>query len=279
MYFTTNTERPNGLAPFTRRHHDRRRRRDASDLSDREWNMIAPFIPSQPRRGRRRKTSLLDVLDALFYLLQSGCQWALLPRDFPPKSTVHHYFKRFCRDGMWRCILNAICCRTRQLEGHEDQTIIDNQSVKFGSDARRDIGYDAGKKNKSRQRHILLDKLSMRFKVDFHSAGIPDRNGAVLVFDKLANRFSFIEKICGEGGYQGPKIEQASPRPIEIVKRNQAGFQVLPKRWIVERTVAWLGINRRLAKDFERFSATNLAFIRTAMIKIMTISLARYPLS
>ena len=119
----------------------------------------------------------------------------------------------------------------------------------------------------------------MLLKAEVHSAGIQDRDGAALVFDRLANRFPFIEKICGDGGYQGTTVEEASPRPMEIIKRNQAGFQVLPKRWIVERTLAWLGINRRMAKDFERFSATSLAFIQTAMIKLMTRRLARYPLS
>ncbi|WP_157814433.1 transposase, partial [Rhizobium sullae] len=119
----------------------------------------------------------------------------------------------------------------------------------------------------------------MLLKAEVHSAGIQDRDGAALVFDRLVNRFPFIEKICGDGGYQGPTVEEASPRSMEIVKRNQAGFQVLPKRWIVERTLAWLGINRRMAKDFERFSGTSLAFIQTAMIKLMTRRLARYPLS
>lgn len=268
--------------PFTRRHHDRSRMRYASDLTDREWSMIAPFMPSQPSRGRRRRTSLRAVIDAIFYLLQSGCQWALLPHDFPPKSTVHHYFKRFCRDGTWRRIHDALYCRTRRLEGREEQpsfAIIDSQSVKIGPDARRDVGYDAGKKVKGRKRHILVDTLGMLLKAEVHSAGIQDRDGAALVFNKIANRFPFIETICGDGGYQGQRVEEASPRPMEIVKRNQTGFQVLPKRWIVERTLAWLGINRRLAKDFERFSATSLAFIQTAMIKLMTRRLARYPLS
>lgn len=119
----------------------------------------------------------------------------------------------------------------------------------------------------------------MLLKAEVHSAGIQDRDGAALVFDKLANHFAFVEKICGDGGYRGRKVEDASPRPTEIVKRNQVGFQALPKRWIVERTLAWIGINRRLRKDFERFSSTSLAFIQTAMIKLMIRRLARYPLS
>jgi transposase len=276
--------------PFTRRHHDRSRMRYASDLTDREWSLIAPFMPRQPRLGRRRKTSLRAVKDAIFYLLQSGCQWALLPHDFPPKSKVYHYFKRFCRNGTWRLIHDALYCRTRQLEGREEQpsfAIIDSQSVKTGPDAPFDTGYDAGKtatncvcaEIKGRKRHVLVNTLGMLLKAEVHSAGIEDRDGTALVFDKLVNRFPFIEKICGDGGYQGPTVEETSPRPMEIVERNQAGFQVLPKRWIVERTLAWIGINRRMAKDFERFSATSLAFIQTALIKIMTRRLARYPLS
>ena len=97
-----------------------------------------------------------------------------------------------------------------------------------------------------------------------------------MVFDRLARHFPFIEKVCGDGAYQGPTVQNASPRPIEIVKRNQRGFEVLPKRWIVERTFAWLGINRRLSKDFERRASTSLAFIQTAMIKLMTRRLARF---
>ena len=119
----------------------------------------------------------------------------------------------------------------------------------------------------------------MLLKAEVHSAGIQDRDGAALIFYRLANHFTFIEKICGDGGYQGSKVEEASPRPMAIVKRNEARFQVLSKRWIVERTLAWLGTNRRMVRDFERFLATSLAYIQTAMIKLMTRRLARYPLS
>ncbi|MBL4768958.1 MAG: transposase [Rhodobacteraceae bacterium] len=111
---------------------------------------------------------------------------------------------------------------------------------------------------------------------EVHSAGIQDRDGAALVFDKLTARFPFIETICGDGGYQGPRVRKSSPRPVEVIKRNQAGFHILPKRLVVERTFAWLGINRRLTKDFERFAKTSLAFIKTAMIKLMSRRLTRY---
>jgi transposase len=116
----------------------------------------------------------------------------------------------------------------------------------------------------------------MILRAEVHSAGIQDRDGAALVFERLAMRFPFIEKICGDGGYQGPTVKNASPKPIEIVKRSQKTFQILPKRWIVERTFAWLGINRRMSKDVERYAKTSLAFIQTAMIKLMARRLARY---
>ena len=125
--------------------------------------------------------------------------------------------------------------------------------------------------------------MGLILKAEVHSAGIQDRDGAALVFERLIARFPFVEAICGDGAYQGPVVETASPRPMQIVKRNQSGFAVLPKRWIVERSrrdgakrAAWLGINRRLSKDFERFAATSLAFIQTAMIKLMMRRLARY---
>lgn len=265
--------------PFTRADHDRSGLRYASDTTDEEWRLIAPFMPAQPARGRRRTTDLRSVVDALFYLLQSGCQWGLLPRDFPPKSTVHYYFKRFCSDGTWARAHDALYRQTRDLEGREESpsyAIIDSQSAKTGPDARDQVGFDAGKKIKGRKRHILVDTLGLILKAEVHSAGLQDRDGAALVFDKLTNRFPFIETICGDGGYQGPTVQDASPRPVEIIKRNQAGFHVLPKRWVVERTFAWLGINRRLSKDFERFAQTSLAFMQTAMIKLMTRRLARF---
>lgn len=265
--------------PFTRADHDRSGQRYASDTTDKEWQLIAPFMPGQPALGRRRKTDLRAVIDAIFYLVQSGCQWALLPKDFPPKSTVHHYFKRFASDGTWARIHDGLYCQVRELEGREvspSYAIIDSQSVKTGPDARETVGFDAAKKIKGRKRHILVDTLGLILKARVHSAGVQDRDGAALVFDKLTARFPFIERICGDSAYQGPKVQTASPRPVEIVKRTEQGFHILPKRWIVERTFAWLGINRRLTKDFERFTDTTLAFMQTAMIKLMSRRLARY---
>lgn len=268
--------------PFTRADHNRSFLRYPSDLTDREWALIAPVIPPAKSGGRPRSTDMRSVMNAIMYYLQSGCQWSMLPRDFPPASTVNHFFKQFQREGAWDAIHERLYCQTRELEGKEQQpsyAIIDSQSAKTGPDTREKVGFDAGKKVKGRKRHILVDTLGLILKCEVHGADIQDRDGAALVFNKVTARLPFIERICADGGYQGPVAQAHAPRPLEIVKRNQAGFEVLPKRWIVERTFAWLGINRRLSKDFERFASTTKTLIQIAMIKLMSRRLARTVMS
>lgn len=267
--------------PFTRLDHDRSKLRYTSDMTDREFERIAPHLPGQPPRGRKRRVSLRAVVDAIFYVLQNGCAWANLPKDFPPKSTVYGYFRRFLRDGTWARIHDALYAACRDLEGREPQptvAIIDSQSVKTGPNAQEGIGYDAGKKVKGRKRHILTDTVGLLLKCDVHSAGIQDRDGASRLFDCLVARFPFLEVIFADGGYAGDKVKNAAPRPVEIVRRSDTakGFQVIPKRWIVERTLAWITANRRMARDFERYAETAAAYIQIAMIKLMSRRLARF---
>jgi transposase len=250
-------------------------------MTDAEYALILPHLPAQPLRGRRRRTDLRAVVDGIFYVLQNGCPWANLPKDFPPKSTVYFYFQRFSQDGTWARIHDALYVECRDLEGREAQpsaAIIDSQSVKTGPNACETVGYDAGKKIKGRKRHILTDTLGLLLKADVHSAGIQDRDGAARLFAQLTARFPFLEVIFADSAYAGPKAQQAAPRPLEIVRRSDQaiGFQILPKRWIVERTLAWISINRRLARDFERYAKTAAAYVEIAMIKLMTRRLARY---
>lgn len=269
--------------PDTRKDYASRTAGYASSVTDKEWKKLEPLMPMPNERGGPRKTNLRKVIDALFYLLQSGCPWDMLPKNFPPWQTVYGYFRDWIRTGLWERIHDTLYRAVRILEGREESptlAIIDAQSAKTGPDARGDVGFDAGKNVKGRKRHIVVDILGMILKADVHSAGIQDqdRDGAALALDRITARFPFIEKVLADGAYAGPIAQSNSPRPVEIIKRSDAakGFVVLPKRWIVERTFAWLGINRRLAKDFEKHARTSLAFIYTAMIKLMSRRLARY---
>ena len=267
--------------PTTRSDHDRSSLRYTSDMTEREFARILPLLPGQPRRGRKRRVGLRSVIDAIFYVLQNGCAWANVPRDFPPKSTVYGYFRRFLGDGTWSHIHDALYIETRFLEGREPQpsaAIIDSQSVKTGPNAKGDVGYDAGKKVKGRKRHILVDTLGLLLKTCVHSAGIQDRDGVCYLFERLTARFPFLETFFADGAYAGETVKQTAPRPVEIVRRSDTakGFEVLPKRWIVERTLAWITINRRMARDFEQYAETANAFIQIAMIKLMTRRLARF---
>lgn len=244
-----------------------------------EFALIEDLLPAPKRLGRRRSTCLRAVIDGIFYVLQNGCSWANLPKDFPPTSTVFWYFRRFSEDGTLSRIHNALYERCRDLEGKEPQptiAIIDSQSVKTGFEARDCKGFDAGKKIKGRKRHLATDSIGLMLKVEVHSAGIQDRDGVALVFDRLTSRFPFIEKFFADAGYQGPRVANSAPRPVEIIKRSDTGFVVLPKRWVVERTFAWITLNRRLSRDVERFANTAKVLFQIAMIKLMTRRLGRY---
>lgn len=128
--------------------------------------------------------------------------------------------------------------------------------MKTGAEARDAVGYDAGKRVKGRKRHLVTDTLGLVLRIEVHFAGVQDRDGAALVLDRITRRFPFLERFFADAGYQGPRVAAASLRPVEIIRRSDVGFVVQPKRWVIERTFAWIGINRRLARDFERFAET-----------------------
>jgi transposase len=210
---------------------------------------------------------------------QAGCQWRMLPRDFPPRSTVYGYFRAWIAAGVWAHVHDVLYRRSRELEGREESptaAIIDSQSVRTGAEAREMVGYDAGKRVKGRKRHLVTDTLGLVLRIEVHSAGVQDRDGAVLVLDRITRRFPFLERFFADAGYQGPASPRLPRAPVEIIKRTDAGFVVQPKRWVVERTFAWACINRRLARDVERAVATAQAFFQIAMIKLMSRRIARY---
>ena len=183
-------------------------------------------------------TYLRRVVNAIFYLLQTGCQWRMLPRDFPPRSTVYGYFRTWIVAGVWGHVHDVLYRRSRELEGGDESStaaIIDSQSVKTGPEAREMVGFDAGKRVEGRKRHLVTDTLGLMLRMEVHPASVQDRNGAALVLDHITRRFPFLERIFADAAYQGPRVAAAAPRPVEIIKRTDTGFVAQPKRWVIER--------------------------------------------
>jgi putative transposase len=251
-----------------------------SDLTDREWHLIKTLIPPANAGGRPRSTDMRLVLNALFYIVRGGIAWRYLPREYPPWPTVYGYFRRWQLGGVWQRINNRLRALARRIAGRQSQptaAILDSQSVKTTERGGKKRGYDAGKKVAGRKRHLLVDVLGLLLVVVVHAASTQDRDGAKRVVAKLAHRFTRLRVIWADGGYAGAlvawlaRFRPRHPLRLEIVKRadHSCGFVVQPKRWIVERTFAWLGFHRRLSKDYEALPATSEAMIYVAMIRLM----------
>nr|WP_211109946.1 IS5 family transposase [Azospirillum oleiclasticum] len=268
--------------PESRPLYNRDHLRYPSDLTDAEWTLVEPLLPPAKRGGRKRTVNLREVVNGIMYVLGTGCQWRALPKDLPPRSTVFDYLDLWSWDGTLDRIHHELYVRCREQaerEASPTAAIIDSQSVKSAEKggARFDpAGYDGGKKIKGKKRHIVVDTQGFLMHAIVHAANIQDRDGGVVLMASLFGLFPFLLKLFADGGYQGEQFQSGlraalTHVQVEIVKRSDRakGFVVLPKRWIVERTFAWLNRCRRLAKDWENLNRKGLTFLRLASIRLM----------
>jgi len=228
------------------------------------------------------------VTNGVMYILSTGCQWRAIPKDLPPRSTVHEYLVRWTHDGTLERLHHALYVKCREQAAREASptaAIIDAQSVKSAEKGGASIdphGYDAGKKVKGKKRHVLVDTQGFVLHAIVTAADIQDRDGGAMLLATLFGMFPFLLKLYADGGYQGPEFQKALKRVLsqaeaQIVKRSdrQKGFVVLPRRWVVERTLAWLNRCRRLAKDWENLNLKARAFLLLASIRLMVRRLCR----
>jgi transposase len=258
-----------------------------SSLTDRQWAVIEPLLPVRDPRhgGRPLKFDRRLILDTILYVLRTGCAWRLVPHDLAPWDAAYRWFHAWSTDGTWLRVHETLRERVREADGRDRQptaAVLDSQSAK-SAEGGEAIGYDAGKRVRGRKRHLLVDTGGLLLHRVVHSASVQDRAGAKLVLHQLHDRFPGVELVWVDGGYVNVVdagliawARREERVEIVVVPRNAdvRGFQVLPRRWVVERTFGWLARCRRLAREYERTTAHAEAMIDVAMIRLMAARLA-----
>jgi len=252
-----------------------------TDLTDRQWDYIKDLIPAAKAGGRPRNLDMRQVINAIFYILVSGAQWRMLPKDYPKWKSVYHYFRIWRDDGTWQRIHDTLRAELRRRNGrhkHPTAGCLDSQSVKSTS-VRGVRGYDSGKQVKGRKRHLLVDTMGLLLAVVVTAASVSDPKGAKLLFKRMGGHCKKLRRIWVDGTYRGKLLTWVSDHCwflLEPVLRSdeQKGFVLLKRRWVVERTFAWLTHCRRLGKDYEVLPASSEAMIYLAMTRLMIRRLA-----